>query len=485
MLKNGFYNTLAGIAKFGLGILTVPILIRLLGVENYGIWSLASSVIGLVALAEAGLATTTTVFVAKDLGEDNAESLAETLLITVSAMFFLATLAAIILGIGAEAIAPLFPKLSQTQQTTVAAAFRLGGIVVWTRLMQQSFVGILQAYQRYAAISIIKTTEGIILSLGMILLALSQGGVLALVQWQVTIGCLSLLIYAALLKSTISKLLFKVQWNSQKVIHVFRYGSMMWLTSLGSALFSRGDRIIVGNILGAQGLGIYAVITDIVVQINQISALPVQPLLPQLSRLLSQGQQHAVKDAIAKCLTINALVSFGLGLTILTFAPEIDSFLIEANHSHSSLLRLATLIYAVYSVNAVGYYSLLGLDRVTICAFWQMAAGGLALGSILLGSQLFGLQGAILGNLAYWILSMITFYAMKYLSIPTKDWAGWLAFPILWFLTSSALNIALSTPFIRLTVFTLELIILVYYYEYRSHHAMSAKLKSFLPYSSR
>jgi O-antigen/teichoic acid export membrane protein len=35
-LKNGFYNTSAGIIRIGLAILTIPLLIRLIGIEDYG-----------------------------------------------------------------------------------------------------------------------------------------------------------------------------------------------------------------------------------------------------------------------------------------------------------------------------------------------------------------------------------------------------------------------------------------------------------------
>jgi Polysaccharide biosynthesis protein len=69
MLKNGFYNAAAGAVRVGLAILTIPVLIRLMGVEEYGLWALASAIVGIVTLAEAGLSTATTVFVSQDLGQ--------------------------------------------------------------------------------------------------------------------------------------------------------------------------------------------------------------------------------------------------------------------------------------------------------------------------------------------------------------------------------------------------------------------------------
>ena len=122
-LKNGFYNTAGGIIRIGLAILTIPLLIRLIGVEEYGLWTLASSVIAIVGLAEAGLATATTVFVSQDLGKEDSDGLSQTLTVTVGAMLILATIAAFALWFGAEGIVSIFTKLDNTQQLTGGKSF--------------------------------------------------------------------------------------------------------------------------------------------------------------------------------------------------------------------------------------------------------------------------------------------------------------------------------------------------------------------------
>ena len=108
MLKNGFYNTAAGLIRIALGILTIPVLIRSLGVEAYGLWTLASTVITVVNLAEAGLSTATTIFVSQDLAKDDGDGLSQTLTVTGGAMLILASVAAFVLWIGATPIVNSF-----------------------------------------------------------------------------------------------------------------------------------------------------------------------------------------------------------------------------------------------------------------------------------------------------------------------------------------------------------------------------------------
>jgi O-antigen/teichoic acid export membrane protein len=75
LLRNSFYNSLGGVIRLGLGVITIPILIRALGIEEYGVWTLASSVISIVMLAESGLSFSTTFFVSQSLSKNDLEEL--------------------------------------------------------------------------------------------------------------------------------------------------------------------------------------------------------------------------------------------------------------------------------------------------------------------------------------------------------------------------------------------------------------------------
>jgi O-antigen/teichoic acid export membrane protein len=144
LLKNGFYNILAGAIRIGLFVLTIPILIRLMGIEAYGVWTLAYSVLGMVTLAEAGLSVATTVFVSQDLRKEETDSLSKTLTITFGAILILSTFALFAIYFSAQPIVSLFPKIDQAQQLILMQALQIGGIVVWVQLIQRALVGVEQ-----------------------------------------------------------------------------------------------------------------------------------------------------------------------------------------------------------------------------------------------------------------------------------------------------------------------------------------------------
>ncbi|MEA5531949.1 oligosaccharide flippase family protein [Dolichospermum sp. UHCC 0684] len=434
-LKNGFYNTAGGIIRIGLAILTIPLLIRLIGVEEYGLWTLASSVIAIVGLAEAGLATATTVFVSQDLGKEDSDGLSQTLTVTVGAMLILATIAAFALWFGAEGIVSIFTKLDNTQQLTGVKALQIGGLVLWSRLLQQVLVGVEQAYQRYGLMNLLNTIQSALITLGMLVIAYRGGRTIALMQWQAVAAVAVLLSHAWVVQSLLKTVNLHLAWSKDKGLAVGRYSVMIWLSSLGSALFARGDRIIVGSLLGTQSLGVYAAITDITTQINVLSSLPVQPLVPAVSHLIQNLNNEQTKQNIKQAIQLNGLVALGLGGILITLSPLICSLIFTnvIDIKYIFLFCISTVIYSLYSLNAVGYYILLGIGAANICAIVVAASGFLSLIMIALGAYNFGLIGAICGNFPYLLTNLLLLMGVKHFCIPQNTLIKWLKFPLLFF----------------------------------------------------
>ncbi|QNP29886.1 oligosaccharide flippase family protein [Cylindrospermopsis curvispora] len=72
---------------------------------------------------------------------------------------------------------------------------------------------------------------------------------------------------------------------TNRATQIFRYNLAMWLMTIRGILFTRGDRIVVGSVLGPESLAIYAIVSDVASGINFLVAQPIQPFLPVVSRL--------------------------------------------------------------------------------------------------------------------------------------------------------------------------------------------------------
>jgi O-antigen/teichoic acid export membrane protein len=444
MLRNGFYNTVGAIARLAIGFLSIPLLIRLMGIEEYGLWVLASTTLSVVGIAEAGLSTSTTFFVSRDLAKQDSVEISETLSIVSAAMLLMATAAAIGLWFTAPELAQLFPSLQSAQQSTISLALRYGTLVLWTRLLQGIAIGVEQASERYGVMNTLITLQSLLTSLGMLATASLGGKTLALMQWQVLVGCTLLILHGCVSWRLLRCYQLRFRWNLAKGIKIVRYSTATWFTSLGSALFQNGDRLIVGNLLGVKLLGVYAAIIGVTAQINLLSAVTVQPLLPRLSQLSgSHDSNHAnVQQKIKQSLQINAVVLLLISCSLLLFAQVIINILLGQNTAGGYLpeFRLAVIIYSIYSLNAVGYYMLLATGAATTSMVVVMLSGIASLLMIYVGASHFQLMGATLGNAGFIGVWSLTFFAMKRFRISFKQWSSWILLPIVYTVFISVLD---------------------------------------------
>jgi O-antigen/teichoic acid export membrane protein len=449
MLKHGFYNTIAGLIRIGIGIFTIPVLIRSLGVEEYGLFTLASTVISIVTLAEAGLSNTTTVFLSQDLAKDDLEGVSQTLTVTSGAIFLLATLGAIGMVISADLIVSSFSKLESSQHSIVVQSLRVGGIVIWTRLIQQVLMGIEQAFQSYFFMNLLNTVQSISVGLGMLLIVWSGGRTFELIKWQAVVATIVLIAHLILVFSLLRFIKPNLLWNKDKNSTILLYSIQAWLTSLGGVLFTQVDKLIVGSILGVRELGMYAAITNIAYQINVISALPTQPIVPIVSNYFSSQNLHngSLKKQIKSALQLNTVVAFGVGMVLFSFTPLLLNLLVVAKGESVNLaapFRIAIIIYALYSINSLGYHILFSVHKITECMKIQLLSGVFSLVLIYLGTKMFGLIGAIGGNVGYLGVCYLTIFAMRSVD---NLWLRWLRFPICWFSIAIILNLFIDNRF--------------------------------------
>jgi O-antigen/teichoic acid export membrane protein len=444
MLKNGFYNTAAGAIRSGINVLTIPILIRALGVDEYGLWTLASTVINVITLAEAGLSTATTMFVSQDLAKEDFDGISQTLTVTGGAMLGLATLAALVLAIGAEPIVGSFAKLDRAQHLTVVHALQIGGIVVWTKLFQQVLIGIEQAYQRYDLLNLLNTFQSLLTGLGMLVVVWWGGRTIELMECQAIVGVVILIGHLALIKYLTYETKLRFQWDRSKGLTVARYSLQTWFTSLGGVLFAQADKLIVGAIFGSRELGIYAVITNIASQINLFSYLPVQPIVPKITQFFATPSADRVSfdKQIKSALEINFSIALGAGAMLFTFAPFVLNILIDdaTNATYILSLQIVAIAYGFASVNAVGYYILLATDAVNICMKIQLISSVGSLLIIYLGSLHFGIIGAAVGNAGFVGTLLMVYMGMQKITIPVSRWLQWIAVPVLWFVGTIVIN---------------------------------------------
>ncbi len=489
LLKNGLCNTLAGVIRIAIGLLTIPVLIRTLGIEEYGLWTLTMTTISIVSLAEAGLSLTTTMFVSQDLERNDVEGLSQTLTITVGAMLALSSIVGLCLWGFAPLIVASFTKLQLSQQIITVRALQLGSVVVWARLLQQLMVGIEQAYQRYDLSNLVNTLQSFALNLGMLAVAISGGKTVELMQWQIWIVSIALVAHCCLSWFLLRGFGVGWRWSKSRGLEILRYSLTIWLSAIGGVLFSQIDRVIVGAVLGTSQLGIYAAVTNITNQINILSSLPVQPMIPALSAIAARAEYDRVEveERVKQAFLVNSLFALGIGNVLLIVAPFLLELVLGYPPSVDLVIgfRVAILAYSLFSLNAVGCYLCISLNAAWICTIIQLLSGMVTLVLIGVGANQFGLLGAMLGNLGFIMTWLMNIYGCKLLQIQNYRWLQWSIVPLL--ITGSIFVVSsldLDDLMFKLPIAVLLLIGLFAWYVYQQFSTLESIYARFARHNS-
>lgn len=481
MLKNGIYNLVGAILRLAVVVLTVPFLIRLIGIQEYGLWTIVNAVVSMATLAEVGLSISATVFLSKDLVTDNNEAVSETLTIIIGLILVLATAAAILLWLGADLVVGLFSKLTPEEQATATIALKIGSIVVWARLIQQVLFGPIQALQCYGLLNIVNTSQALATNVSLIFIAARGGQTIEMTIGLSVVSLLFFLLFVAINIFLLRNRSITLRFNQKKFLIIGRYSMLTWISSLGGQLFSQGDRMIVGSLLGTTVLGVYAAITSVTVQITALTAMAISPLLPRLSAMWHETPKpDLLYKQLEQATALNSLVTLGSGSVMFVLGPYLLHLLLPEPITRDVLVafQIATLIYAIYLLNAVGYYLLFAIDAVRSNLIINFASGILALSLIAIGAQWGGLTGAIWGNIGYAASLLFVYYGLRYVGLPFTYWISWIGIPGIWFISVIVINILLEgRDELRIGIYCLQVLGFIWWFAYSQREMIQTALR--------
>lgn len=446
MIRNSLYNLTGGVVRLTVSLVSVPILLQVLGPARFGIYSIANAVISFLSLAEWSVCLTTTIL----LSGENSKNL-------ISSCFYSSAILGIIISSAiyttALFISSIFPSISREEADQLSTLLKIGCFTLFFRVVMQFFIGVEQSNNKYSLHNIITSIYNIVFGAGSVLISLYSQSLTLIFIYQLAITIISLAVHLRFnvkfnLITDLKQLLF---WSTKNLKVVFLHSSRIWPSAFGSALFTQGDKLILGNLLGPSLTGVYSALASLVTQINSLSALPIQPLITHIKERRPKTDYGQILTAIS----LNTSIATSIGLILICFQPEIANLILGkwSNNYDLKIMMLTMIgIYVVYSYNAVGYYILFATNREALNTVVSISASLTSLFLIYILTINFGINGSIVGNIGYWV-SLIFLYE-GYKEIGFK----WMSAVKIYILSLLALLLSFLTAFfeileIRIVIF--------------------------------
>ncbi len=283
LLFNTVANMSAQVISLLMTLITLPLLLKAYGSSIYGLFMLASSVVGLVALFDFGLGLTTVRQTAAALQRGDKTEIAE----TTGASIALHSVLGVVIAIAVLVVALCAGRIFNV---TASQAGLLRLMLLWQAASQlllwpmASGRHILAGLQRYGFIAGVAVFQACASGAAIVFVLLTGEGPLVLTGINIVVTVLS----AALLFIAALRLLPTrphLHLRSSGARRLLTLGLPVFLVQMAAFLMrQQTDRLVLGIVLGAAAVGLYEAAAKLGSLVAQINETAVSALLPYVSR---------------------------------------------------------------------------------------------------------------------------------------------------------------------------------------------------------
>lgn len=398
--RRGAWSTLEYLAYPLLMLACTPLFLRSLGTHQYGQWMLLVTLGNLGGLAGLGMgaATIKDVSAARGRGDMGfavqAVRVASFIAMACSVVVVAALLAA--WALGGHALLARMGSEDDLLPLIVGALCLVG-----LEQLDSVYAGALRGLERFDTSARVEVSAKFAIVLGSLAVALVWGRLDLIVALTLVLTALRAAAKGWLAARLLGQGPLWPVWNRSMARHVLQFGKWSWLQSLGSALFSVADRLVIGSVLGADALARYSLCLQLAQQVHTLPAAATSFLFPMFSRKLEAGID--MRRWVLGLVVGLALVAGLIALPLWLLAEPILRLWVGADVATASagLLALLALSHWVLSFTITPHYFLYGANAARFVAAANIAAGLASTAVNLVFIPAYGLAAAALSRLVY------------------------------------------------------------------------------------
>lgn len=305
-------NTLWNLAGNGLpllvGVVTIPYLVKQLGIEAFGILTLVWSLIGYFSLFDFGLGRALTQQIASRLHIGDQQPIAQ--LVKSGLLFTLGTgvVGGLLLLAAARPLATDWLHIGSTLQTQTRLCLLIAALGIPLTTLATGSRGVLEAYEDFKWVNLIRMGLGIA-TFG--LPALTVMFIDTSLVWVVVSLVVTRLVVLIAFLMLVNQKLRYAWWRSRssgtQIKNLLSFGAWMTVSNIIGPLMVTADRFIISATLGAGVVAYYTVPFEALIRILIIPTALSVTLFPRLAAHFA-GERRLALDLYWRAIRIVALV---------------------------------------------------------------------------------------------------------------------------------------------------------------------------------
>lgn len=281
----------AWVAVMGLAFL--PLYIKYLGMEAYGLIGLFAVMQAWLTLLDMGMTPTLNREMARfTAGEHSPQSIRDLLRSLEIICLILAVVIAVIVWLASDWLASNWLKADKLPLEVVAKALSIMAFVVALRFIEGIYRGSLFGLQKqvwYNGANVILVTVRQFGAVGMLVWVSST--IQAFFLWQVFFSLLSVVVFALSVHRTLPKSPLPPRFSREAIAGVWHFaGGMLGITLL-AILLTQVDKLLLSRLVSLESFGYYTLAATVASILYMVTGPITQAIYPRMVELSSQGDK--------------------------------------------------------------------------------------------------------------------------------------------------------------------------------------------------
>jgi O-antigen/teichoic acid export membrane protein len=409
-------TTLASGAAKVISILTmlisVPLTLKYLGTERYGLWMAINSVVLMLAFADLGMGNGLMNAIARAHGKDDRQAAQN----YVSSAFFLLSLMSVLV-LGAFALAYSFIPWTAVFNIKSSLAVREVGpavaILVCCFALNMP-LGIVQriqmGYQEGYVNSLWQGLGSVIGLIGILLVVYLQAGLFWLVlavggSQVIAAGLNGLTLFRSKRPWLLPRIRSVTAASAKRILHI---GLLFFVLQLAGVFMIQADNLIIAQMLGLSQVSQYAVVWQLFLFAPNLLAMALMPLWPAYGEAIARKDALWVKKTFKRSLILTFSVNIPSAIFLIAFGQQILHVWIGSQINPSLGLLIGMGVYIL--LNSIGGPCAMLLNGANVIKFQVVCALLAAVAKVGMSiglARVIGLPGVIFGTVAAQVLFIL------------------------------------------------------------------------------
>ncbi len=400
IIRNTAYNIVGRFWGILVVLFLTPYIIRHIGIERFGLWSIAGVITGYFGLLDFGVGMSFVKYIAEFYTKKQFDKISQ---IVSTGFVFYSLLTVLIIGFSVFFIKPIIVIFKIPPYLANEAVFvLLVGISVFTCANAFSPFGAIQTgLQRMDIQNKIGIITSILNILGTVFFLEKGYGLPGLMVNNAIIFIISCILNVAAAYKIFPEMKFNPYiFNKEMFNKLFKFGFKIQIAKIAGVIAGQTNKLLIAYFLSISLVAFYHLGNSVVYYAISISALFVSALMPAFSEMEAKGERQKLTEAYLMTTRYLAIFVAPFFVFLIISAFNLMSAWMGQGYEKSALIiQILALSYALNTIAQVAVSICMAIGRPQVLAVSSVVIIALNLVLSIVFIKIFGFMGSALGNL--------------------------------------------------------------------------------------